>query len=171
MQDARCIATTVDPVMAQLKALAPLNILFSWVRIPSLSGILSPAKNWALEKPTCRLYPKRYPINNINNPLSMTLPTKLWPLKFNCPMKSHQIPSDPISKAWSNCQGAKIHCRLARLRWEHLWTKGSSTVQLICHLKSNGFSEAFDLSLPEHQLPSKFDHPLRVKSTSPDFSK
>lgn len=59
MQDARCIATIVDPVMAQLKALAPLNILFSWDRIPSLSEILSPAKNWALEKPTCRLYPKR----------------------------------------------------------------------------------------------------------------
>lgn len=46
-----------------------------------------------------------------------------------------------------------------------------AAVQLICHLKSNGFLEAFDLSLPEHRLPSKFDHPLRVKSTSPDFSK
>ena len=86
----------------------------------------------------------------------------------------NEVPSDPIrshQQSLVQLPGRKNSLPSCTPAMGTSLDKGVITVQLICHLKSNGFSEAFDLSLPEHQLPSKFDHPLRVKSTSPDFSK
>ena len=93
MQDARCIATTVDPVMAQLKALAPLNILFSWVRIPSLSGILSSSKKLGTGKADLPALSEALSDKQYKQSIKYDAPNETLASEIQLP---NEVPSDPI---------------------------------------------------------------------------